>query len=152
MRTEKIVEKLQQSCLSYMSEHPFLLAIILPCLLDPVPLAGYCCVSVAFIVATSIFVRLFLSSMVMLKRLLFIITLGATMHTVTVKVDEELKRKMGAVRINWSQYIREAIRRRVELEERKRAAEKLLEGLKTRKHVVPKGFINKTIRETRETR
>lgn len=90
--------------------------------------------------------------MVMLKRLLFIITFGATMHTVTVKVDEELKRKMGVVRINWSQYIREAIRRRVELEERKRVAEKLLEGLKTRKHVVPKGFINRTIRETRETR
>ena len=74
------------------------------------------------------------------------------LHTVTVKVDEELKRKMGVVRINWSEYIREAIRRRVELEERRRAAERLLEGLKMRKHVAPKGFINKTIREMREAR
>lgn len=70
--------------------------------------------------------------------------------TVTVKVDGELKRKMGVVRINWSEYIREAIRRRVELEERRSAAEKLLEGLRVGKHVAPKGFINETIREMRE--
>ena len=74
------------------------------------------------------------------------------MYTVTAKVDKDLKRKMGAVRINWSEYIREAIRRRVELEERRIAAEKLLEGLKTGKHVAPKGFINETIREMREAR
>jgi len=77
-----------------------------------------------------------------------VITLG----TVTIKVDEELKKKMKMVRINWSEYIREAIRRRIELEERKRAAEKLLEDLRKGKHVVPKGFINKTIREMREAR
>jgi len=70
--------------------------------------------------------------------------------TVTVKVNEELKKKMSHVKINWSEYIREAIRRRIELEERKRAAEKLLEDIKARKHVVPNGFINKTIREMRE--
>ena len=74
------------------------------------------------------------------------------LRTVTVKVDEELKRKMSVVKVNWSEYIRETIRRRVELEERKSAAKKLLEDLKVRKHVAPKGFINKTIRETRETR
>jgi len=72
--------------------------------------------------------------------------------TVTVKVDEELKRTMSVVKINWSEYIRKAIRRRVELEERRNAAEKLLEGLRVGKHVVPKGFINETIRETREAR
>ena len=74
------------------------------------------------------------------------------LRTVTVKVDEELKRKMSVVKVNWSEYIRETIRRRVELEERRSAAKKLLEGLEVRKHVAPKGFINKTIRETRETR
>ena len=74
------------------------------------------------------------------------------LHTVTVKVDEDLKKKMGVVRINWSEYIREAIRRRVELEERMRAAEKLLEDLKVKKHVAPKGFINETLREMREAR
>jgi len=74
------------------------------------------------------------------------------LYTVTIKVDEDLKRKMGVVRINWSEYIREAIRRRVELEERRGAAEKLLEGLKKGKRVAPKGFINETIREMREAR
>ena len=72
------------------------------------------------------------------------------MSTVTIKVDEELKRKMKMVKINWSEYIREAIRKRIELEERKHAAEKLLESLKKKKHAVPEGFINKAIREMRE--
>ena len=72
------------------------------------------------------------------------------MGTITIKVDEELKKKMKTVKINWSEYIREAIRQRIELEERKHAAEKLMESLKQRKHVAPKGFINKTIREMRE--
>jgi len=72
--------------------------------------------------------------------------------TVTVKVDEKLKRTMSGVKINWSKYIREAIRQRVELEERRSAAKKLLEDLSVEKHVVPKGFINKTIREIREAR
>ena len=72
--------------------------------------------------------------------------------TVSVKVDESLKLRMRSVRVNWSEYIREAIRRRVELEARKSAAEKLLEDLKARKHVAPKGFIDETIKELREIR
>jgi hypothetical protein len=88
----------------------------------------------------------------MLKRSFSIITFGDYMRTVTVKVDEELKKKMSVVKVNWSEYIRESIRQRIELEERRIAAKKLLEGLKVRKHVVPKGFINKTIREMRENR
>lgn len=74
------------------------------------------------------------------------------MGTVTVKVDNDLKRKMAAIKVNWSEYIREAIRRRVELEERRIAAERLLEDLKVGKHVAPKGFINKALRELRESR
>ena len=72
--------------------------------------------------------------------------------TVSVKVDEGLKRRMRSVRVNWSEYIREAIRRRVELEARRSAAEKLLEDLKARKHVAPKGFIDEALKELRETR
>ena len=72
--------------------------------------------------------------------------------TVSVKVDEGLKRRMRSVRVNWSEYIREAIRRRVELETRRSAAEKLLEDLKARKYVAPKGFIDETLNELRETR
>ena len=80
---------------------------------------------------------------------LVIIVLVMLLGTVTVKVDEDLRRKMSEVRINWSEYIREAIRRRVELEKKRRAAEKLLEGLRLKRHVVPSGFINEAIREMR---
>ena len=62
------------------------------------------------------------------------------------------RRKMREVKINWSEFIREAIRRRVELEERKKAVEKLLDGLRLRRCVVPSGFINKAVREMREVR
>jgi len=75
-----------------------------------------------------------------------------SLGTVTVKVDNDLKRKMAAIKVNWSEYIREAIRRRVELEERRIAAERLLEDLKVGKQVAPKGFINKALRELRESR
>ncbi len=75
-----------------------------------------------------------------------------TLHTVTVRVNKELKEKMSKIKINWSDYIRKAIQQKIILEERRKAAEKLLESLKTGKHAVPKGFINETIRRTRETR
>ncbi|MFH0848156.1 MAG: hypothetical protein V1857_01470 [archaeon] len=74
------------------------------------------------------------------------------MHTVTIKVDDELRRRMRTLKINWSDYVRKAIQRRVELEEKRDAAEKLLESLKEHKQVAPRGFINKTIREMRKAR
>jgi predicted transcriptional regulator len=73
------------------------------------------------------------------------------MDTVTIKVEEDLKRRMEKVKENWSAYLREAIRRRVEQEERKSAAETLLKGLKTDAKKVPEGFIDSVIRETRES-
>jgi post-segregation antitoxin (ccd killing protein) len=73
-------------------------------------------------------------------------------RTITVKVDDKLRKRMAQVTINWSRYIREAIVERIEREERKKAAQELLEGIHIRKHVVPKGFINQTIRETRKAR
>jgi len=74
------------------------------------------------------------------------------LHTVTVKVDKELKKKMRAVKINWSHYIRESIAHKIELEERKKAAEDLLKMLRAGRPAVPKGFINRTIREARKGR
>ena len=73
------------------------------------------------------------------------------MDTVTIKVEEDLKRKMEGIKENWSAYLREAIRRRVEQEERKKAAETLLESLKTDAMKVPMGFVDSVIRETRES-
>ncbi len=70
--------------------------------------------------------------------------------SITVRVGEDLRKKMKEVRINWSEYIREAIRKRIELEERKRAAEELLKDLREVKRRVPKGFVNSSIREGRD--
>lgn len=70
----------------------------------------------------------------------------------TIKVDPELKKRMSKVDENWSAYLREAIRLRLELEERKSAAESLLHDIKAGKRLVQPGFIEATIREARETR
>ncbi len=72
------------------------------------------------------------------------------MESVTIKVDEGLKRRMEGVDENWSAYLRDAIRERVEREERKRAARALYEELGTGKTRVPSGFINSTLREMRD--
>lgn len=58
---------------------------------------------------------------------------------------------MDDVKENWSAYLRESIRKRVEQEERRRAAEALLDGLKKDTTKVPEGFIDSVIRETRES-
>ena len=68
--------------------------------------------------------------------------------TVTVKVDDDLRKRMREVKIDRS----EPIRRRVELEEKRKAAEKLLDGLRLRMCVVPSGFINEAVRGMREDR
>ncbi len=72
--------------------------------------------------------------------------------TITVKVDKDLKKRMQSVKINWSDYIRRSIRRRVDLEERREAASRLIEDLQKRERRVPKGFINRTLRELRDSR
>ncbi len=74
------------------------------------------------------------------------------MRTVTIKLDDKLKKSMATVAINWSEYIRRSIAERIELEERKKAAAKLLESLQRGESRVPKGFVNEAIRETRRTR
>ena len=73
------------------------------------------------------------------------------MESVTIKVDEELKRRMEEVDENWSAFIRDAIRERVEQEERRKAAKALLDNLRSGRFKVPNGFINSVIRETRDT-
>ena len=73
-------------------------------------------------------------------------------RTITVKVDDRLRKRMSQVAINWSRFLRESIAERIEREERKKAARELLEDIRTRKRVTPRGFINQTIREARKTR
>jgi len=83
--------------------------------------------------------------------LLFFIILGMYLESVTIKVDEALKRRMEGVDENWSAYLRDAIRERVEREERRKAATALVTNLRTGKYKVPSGFINSVIRETRDS-
>jgi hypothetical protein len=56
---------------------------------------------------------------------------------------------MSSIEID-SDHIRKVIKKRIELEERRNAAKKLLEELKEGKHAVSRGFINKTTRGMRE--
>lgn len=74
------------------------------------------------------------------------------MGTITVRVDDDLKRRMKRVKINWSEFIRNAIAWRVEVEERREAGERLLEDLRAGRHTVPRGFINEELRRMRESR
>lgn len=59
---------------------------------------------------------------------------------------------MGKIKINRPEFIREAIWKRIEQEERRKAVETLLRDLRNKRCSVPRGFINRTIREAREAR
>jgi hypothetical protein len=48
--------------------------------------------------------------------------------------------------------MKEIKNQRIEIEERRKAVEKLLQDLKAEKYSVPKGFINRSIRELRDAR
>jgi len=68
---------------------------------------------------------------------------------VTVKVADELKEKMKQVRVNWSEYIREAIRKKIEEQKVKAASAKIDEVRKRAKPVSTDELVS-WIREDRE--
>jgi len=72
--------------------------------------------------------------------------------SLSVRLDDELKKEMSNLDINWSEYIRETIKKKITEEKRRKAGEELLASLEKREHAVPEGFINETIRRTREAR
>ena len=74
------------------------------------------------------------------------------MSSLSIRVDDDLKKEMSSLNVNWSEYIREAIRAKVAEEKRRKAGEELLASLEKREHVVPEGFIVETIRGAREAR
>ena len=59
---------------------------------------------------------------------------------------------MASFDINWSEYIRDAVRTKIAEERRRRAGEALLASLEKGEHRVPEGFINEAVREGREAR
>jgi len=72
--------------------------------------------------------------------------------SVSVRVEDDLKKEMSALDVNWSEYIREAIRAKIAAEKRRKAGERLLTSLEKNENRVPDGFINEAIRTARETR
>ena len=74
------------------------------------------------------------------------------MSSISVRADDELKKEMAILDINWSEYIRESIKTKIDDEKRRRAGQELLKDLQRGKGNVPEGFINETIRRTRGKR
>jgi len=68
---------------------------------------------------------------------------------ITVKVPRELKKKMKQVDMNWSQYIRECIERKMD-EQRIREASRRLDDIRGRGEQVPTKELVSWIREDRE--
>lgn len=48
------------------------------------------------------------------------------MAVITVRIDDETKKKMKEIRINWSEFIRKALREKIEEEKRKNLAKAVL--------------------------
>jgi hypothetical protein len=70
-------------------------------------------------------------------------------NVITVKVPSELKKKMKQVKVNWSEYIRDSIRKKIE-EQRLKAASAKIDEIRTRAKPVPTEEIVSWIREDRE--
>ena len=70
---------------------------------------------------------------------------------VSVKVPEELREMMRRVKVDWSEYLREAIRAKIREELAKEASEKLDE-IRGREGKVPTNVLVKWIREERESK
>ena len=69
-------------------------------------------------------------------------------NVVTVRVPSELKKKMKQVKVNWSEYIRASIQRKIE-EQRLRAASAKLDEVRMRTKPVPTKELVSWIREDR---
>jgi len=68
---------------------------------------------------------------------------------ITVKIPSDLKKKMKRVKINWSEYVRNAVRKKLEEEEKKMASTKLDE-IRARSKPVATDELVAWIRENRE--
>jgi post-segregation antitoxin (ccd killing protein) len=68
---------------------------------------------------------------------------------INVKVPEELKRQMKQVKVNWSEYIRECVQKKIDEQEMKAASAKLDE-IRTRAKPVLEEELFSWIREGRD--
>jgi hypothetical protein len=79
---------------------------------------------------------------------IFLIHMGQ-IDVITVKVPSELKKKMKQININWSEYIRESIKKKIDAQRLKAASVKLDE-VRMRAKPVPTDELISWIREDRE--
>jgi post-segregation antitoxin (ccd killing protein) len=68
---------------------------------------------------------------------------------ITIKIPSDLKKKMRQLKINWSEYIRNAIQKKLE-EERKKIASVKLDEIRARSKPVATDELVAWIREYRE--
>jgi len=71
------------------------------------------------------------------------------LSVITIRVPDDLRKRMRRVKVNWSEEIRRFIAQRVEEEERKENLERAIKMLRGRKGV-EKGFSAASVREDRE--
>jgi Arc/MetJ-type ribon-helix-helix transcriptional regulator len=72
------------------------------------------------------------------------------MTVITVRVDDETRRMMKEIKINWSEFIREAIARKIEEEKRKNIAKAVLINEKLRRRSKSEPSAEEIIRMFRE--
>jgi hypothetical protein len=70
-------------------------------------------------------------------------------YVLAVRIPKELRERMKIVKINWSDFIRSAIDKRIKLEERRKALE-MVERLLRDVPPAPPGFTMKSVREDRQ--
>ncbi len=74
------------------------------------------------------------------------------MTVITVRIDEETKRMMESIRINWSEFIRNAIRKRIMEERRKNLAKAVLITERVRKRSRGEARAEEIVRRFRDER
>jgi len=74
------------------------------------------------------------------------------MTVITVRIDEETKRMMRSIRINWSEFIRNAIRRKIMEERRKNLAKAVLITESVRKRSKGEAKAEEVVRRFRDER
>ncbi len=70
-------------------------------------------------------------------------------NVITVKVPSELKKKMKQIKVNWSEYIRECVQKKID-EQKLRAASEKLDEIRKRTKPTSTQEIVTWIREDRE--
>ncbi len=70
-------------------------------------------------------------------------------NVITVKVPSELKKKMKQVKVNWSEYIRDCVQKKIDEQKLRAASEKLDEIRRRTKPTSTKEIVS-WIREDRE--